>query len=51
MDRLNLKRRNAFYGDWWDEAAQWRTGGFDRLGLRHDACHGTCINGATCWEG
>lgn len=31
VDRLNLKRRNAFYGDWWDEAAQWRTGGFDRL--------------------
>lgn len=30
-DRLNLKRRSAFYGDWWDEAAQWRTGGFDRL--------------------
>lgn len=31
VDRLNLKRRNAFYGDWWDQAAQWRTGGFDRL--------------------
>lgn len=31
VDRLNLKRRNAFYGDWWDEAAQWRTGGYDRL--------------------
>ena len=31
LDRLNLKRRNAFYGDWWDEAAQWRTGGFDRV--------------------
>ncbi len=31
VDRLNLKRRRAFYGDWWDEAAQWRTGGFDRL--------------------
>ena len=31
VDRLNLKRRNAFYGEWWDEAAQWRTGGFDRL--------------------
>ena len=31
VDRLNLKRRKAFYGDWWDEAAQWRTGGFDRL--------------------
>lgn len=31
VDRLNLKRRSAFYGDWWDEAAQWRTGGFDRL--------------------
>ena len=25
------KRRKAFYGDWWDEAAQWRTGGFDRV--------------------
>ena len=31
VDRLNLKRRSAFYGEWWDEAAQWRTGGFDRL--------------------
>lgn len=31
VDRLNLKRRNAFYGEWWDEASQWRTGGFDRL--------------------
>ncbi len=31
VDRLNLKRRRAFYGDWWDEAAQWRSGGFDRL--------------------
>ncbi len=31
LDRLNLKRRKAFYGDWWDKAAQWRTGGFDRL--------------------
>jgi hypothetical protein len=30
-DRLNLKRRKAFYGDWWDTAAKWRTGGFDRL--------------------
>jgi len=31
VDRLNLKRRKAFYGEWWDTAAQWRTGGFDRL--------------------
>ncbi len=31
VDRMNLKRRKAFYSDWWDEAAQWRTGGFDRL--------------------
>lgn len=31
VDRLNLKRRHAFYGEWWDEAAQWRSGGFDRL--------------------
>lgn len=31
VDRLNLKRRKAFYGDWWDKAATWRTGGFDRL--------------------
>lgn len=31
VDRLNLKRRTAFYGDWWDKAAAWRTGGFDRL--------------------
>ena len=28
---MNLKRRKAYYGDWWDEASQWRTGGFDRL--------------------
>jgi hypothetical protein len=31
VDRLNLKRRNAFYGEWWDEASKWRTGGTDRL--------------------
>jgi len=31
VDRLNLKRRQAFYGDWWDTATQWRSGGFDRL--------------------
>ena len=31
VDRMNLKRRKAFYSDWWDEAAQWRSGGFDRL--------------------
>jgi hypothetical protein len=31
VDRMNLKRRKAFYGDWWDEAAQWRSGGFDRM--------------------
>jgi len=31
VDRLNLKRRNAFYGEWWDEASKWRTGGLDRL--------------------
>ncbi len=31
VDRLNLKRRRAFYGEWWDKAYQWRTGGFDRL--------------------
>ena len=31
LDRLNLKRRNTFYGDWWDEASQWRTGGYDRV--------------------
>lgn len=31
VDRMNLKRRKAFYGDWWDKAATWRTGGFDRL--------------------
>lgn len=31
VDRLNLKRRKAFYGDWWDAAAKFRTGGFDRL--------------------
>ena len=31
VDRMNLKRRKAFYADWWDEAAKWRSGGFDRL--------------------
>ena len=31
LDRLNLKRRKAFYGDWWDEVAQWRTGGSYRV--------------------
>ena len=31
LDRLNLKRRNTFYGDWWDEASKWRTGGYDRV--------------------
>ena len=31
VDRMNLKRRRAFYGEWWDEAAKWRTGGLDRL--------------------
>lgn len=31
VDRLNLKRRAAFYGAWWDQAAQWRSGGIDRL--------------------
>jgi hypothetical protein len=31
VDRLNLKRRQAFYGDWWDEASKWRAGGIDRL--------------------
>jgi hypothetical protein len=31
IDRLNLKRRKAFYEDWWDEAYKWRTGGFDRF--------------------
>lgn len=31
LDRLNLKRRATFYNDWWDEAAEMRHGGFDRL--------------------
>ena len=31
VDRMNLKRRKAFYGEWWDAAAEWRSGGFDRL--------------------
>jgi hypothetical protein len=31
VDRMNLKRRKAFYGDWWDTAAKWRSGGYDRL--------------------
>src|SRR2546430_15250053 len=32
VDRMNLKRRQACYGDWWDEAAKWRTGGGGRRG-------------------
>ncbi len=31
LDRLNLKRRAKFYTDWWDEAAEFRTGGRDRV--------------------
>src|SRR5262245_52154803 len=31
VDRTNLKRRRAFYTDWWQQAYEWRTGGFDRL--------------------
>lgn len=31
IDRLNLKRRSAFYDNWWDEGLKWRTGGHDRL--------------------
>ena len=31
LDRLNLKRRSSFYGEWWDEASKWRSGGFDRV--------------------
>ena len=31
LDRLNLKRRERFYTDWWDEAAEFRSGGSDRL--------------------
>ena len=31
VDRMNLKRRKAFYGDWWEESSKWRSGGFDRL--------------------
>jgi hypothetical protein len=30
VDRMNLKRRKAFYGDWWDQAAVWGSGGFER---------------------
>lgn len=31
LNRLNLKRRAKFYTDWWDEAAQFRSGGLDRV--------------------
>ncbi|MEE9415277.1 MAG: hypothetical protein V3V01_08330, partial [Acidimicrobiales bacterium] len=31
LDRLNLRRRDEFYHDWWDEAAQFRSGGSDRV--------------------
>lgn len=31
LDRLNLKRRAKFYTDWWDEAAEFRSGGRDRV--------------------
>jgi hypothetical protein len=37
-DRLNLKRRKAFYGDWWDTAAAWRSGGYDRLCIGVPGC-------------
>jgi hypothetical protein len=38
LDRLNLKRRAKFYGDWWDEAAKFRTGGFDRVAAAVPGC-------------
>lgn len=38
LDRLNLKRRAKFYGDWWDEAAKFRAGGFDRIGAMAPGC-------------
>ncbi len=38
LDRLNLKRRAAFYGDWWDEAAQYRAGGRDRIAAAAPGC-------------
>ncbi|MEM8706193.1 MAG: hypothetical protein AAGE98_07030 [Actinomycetota bacterium] len=38
LDRLNLKRRAAFYGDWWDEAAEFRAGGRDRIGGTVPGC-------------
>lgn len=38
LDRLNLKRRATFYGDWWNEALQCRSGGFDRIGGSVPGC-------------
>ena len=38
LDRLNLKRRAKFYGDWWDEALRYRTGGRDRIGGTVPGC-------------
>jgi len=38
LDRLNLKRRAKFYGDWWDEAAKYRSGGFDRIAAVVPGC-------------
>ena len=38
LDRLNLKRRATFYGDWWDDASQFRTGGVDRIGGSVPGC-------------
>ncbi|MBW2498177.1 MAG: hypothetical protein JRF61_12950 [Deltaproteobacteria bacterium] len=38
LDRLNLKRRAKFYGDWWDEAAKYRPGGFDRISAMAPGC-------------
>jgi len=38
LDRLNLKRRQRFYGDWWDEALQYRTGGRDRIAAAVPGC-------------
>ena len=38
LDRLNLERRAKFYGDWWDDALRYRTGGCDRIGGTVPGC-------------
>ncbi len=51
LDRLNLKRRENFYTGWWDEAAEFRTGGFDRIAAAVPGCPTTAELRASGIEG